>query len=238
MEKKRSIEEQKKRRGRNRAVNETSFLLFFFSSPLTDFDDRNPTRYADGDPTTLPWSPAMKLSCLLLLVIGVVLMSPLHSSAKDLEVGDEAPAFELPGSDDETYKLEDFKDKQVVVIAWFPKAFTGGCTKECKSMRASGDAIRKYDVAYFTASCDEPEKNKDFAKSLELDYPILSDPEKSIAEAYGVVHEGREVPERWTFYVGLDGKILAIDKKINTETAGEDIAKQLKELGVAEKKAE
>jgi peroxiredoxin Q/BCP len=48
------------------------------------------------------------------------------SMADDLEVGDDAPAFELPGSDGETYKLEDFRDKQVVVIAWFPKAFTGG----------------------------------------------------------------------------------------------------------------
>lgn len=175
---------------------------------------------------------------LSLLFMGFVLMQPLLSAAKDLEVGDEAPAFELPGSDGETYKLEDFQDKKVVVIAWFPKAFTGGCTTECKSMRASGDAIRKFDVVYFTASCDEPEKNKDFAKSLELDYPILSDPAKDVAKAYGVVHEGREVPERWTFYVGLDGKILAIDKEIKTETAGEDIAKKLEELGVAEKKAE
>lgn len=161
-----------------------------------------------------------------------------QAAAKDLEVGDTAPGFELPGSDDETYTLEDFRDKQVVVIAWFPKAFTGGCTAECKSMKANGEAIRKYDVAYFTASVDDPEKNKEFAKSLDLDYPILSDPGKEVAKAYGVVHEGREVAERWTFYVGLDGKILAIDKEVKAPEHGEAIAERLKELGVAEKKAE
>lgn len=172
------------------------------------------------------------------LFAGLMLVNPAFAAEKELKVGDEAPAFELPGSDDETHKLEDYRDKQVVVIAWFPKAFTGGCTKECKSMKANGDAIRKFDVAYFTASCDEAAQNKKFAESLELDYPILSDPGKEVAKAYGVVHPGREVPERWTFYVGLDGKILAIDKEVKTESHGEDIAKRLEELGVAEKKAE
>jgi peroxiredoxin Q/BCP len=178
------------------------------------------------------------LLALSTLVASALFLQPSSADAKDLEVGDEAPVFELPGSDEETYKLEDFRDKQVVVIAWFPKAFTGGCTAECKSMKEQGEAIRKYDVAYFTASCDEPEKNQEFAKSLELDYPILSDPSKDVATAYGVVHPGREVPERWTFYVGLDGKILAIDKEVKTKSHGEDIAKRLEELGVAEKKEE
>ena len=68
----------------------------------------------------------LSLFATLLLSLGTVAMNSSLGSAKDLEAGDEAPAFELPGSDGETYKLEDFHDKQVVVIAWFPKAFTGG----------------------------------------------------------------------------------------------------------------
>lgn len=79
------------------------------------------------------------------------------------------------------------------------------------------------------------ETNTKFAKSLELDYPILSDPEKTVAEAYGVVHEGRSLPERWTFYIGTDGKLLFIDKKVKVGSHGADIAKQLEELGVASK---
>jgi len=150
--------------------------------------------------------------------------------------GEKAPEFKLKGSDGKEYSLKQFAGKQAVVVAWFPKAFTGGCTKECKSMRENGEKIRQFDVAYFTASTDDVEKNTDFAKSLMLDYPILSDPGKEVAKAYGVVHEGREVPERWTFYIDKEGVIKAIDKKVATETHGDDIAKKLAELGVAKKK--
>ncbi len=63
----------------------------------------------------------------------------------------------------------------------------------------------------------------------------MSDPEKKVAKAYGVVHEGRGVPERWTFYIGTDGKLLFVDKKVKVGSHGTDIAQQLKELGVASK---
>lgn len=152
--------------------------------------------------------------------------------AEDLKVGDKAPEFELKGSDGKTYKLSDFQGKKPVVIAWFPKAFTGGCTKECKAFRSSSDSLKGTGVAYFTASTDEPDLNKKFAESLDLDYPILSDPSKETAKAYGVVHEGRMVPERWTFYIDKEGVIRFIDKGVQqrTETAGEDVVSKLKEL--------
>jgi len=160
-----------------------------------------------------------------------------QTARAELKVGDPAPAFKLPGSDGKTYSLDQFKGKSVVVLAWFPKAFTGGCTKECKAMREQGKLIREYQAAYFTASTDQPGLNKKFAESLDLDYPILSDPDKSVAKEYGVVHGSREVPERWTFYIGKDGLIKAIDKGVqqHTETAGKDVAAKLKELGVEAK---
>ena len=70
----------------------------------------------------------------------------------------QAPDFSLPGTDGKTHKLSDYKGK-TVVVAWYPAAFTGGCTAECKSFRDSGEAIKKFDVAYFMASVDTPEKN-------------------------------------------------------------------------------
>ena len=70
----------------------------------------------------------------------------------EVKVGDEAPDFTMPGSDGKTYKLSDFKGKQAVVVAWYPRAFTGGCTKECKSFKEDGAKIRAFNVAYFTAS--------------------------------------------------------------------------------------
>ena len=91
-------------------------------------------------------------------------------------------------------------------------------------------------MAYFAASCDPPELNKKFAESLELDYPILSDPSKEVATAYGVVHEGRAVPERWTFYIGADGRILHVDKTVKAGQHGKDVAEKLQKLGIAKKK--
>ncbi|MBI3863677.1 MAG: redoxin domain-containing protein [Planctomycetia bacterium] len=173
-----------------------------------------------------------------LAVAGLMLaLATAHAEDKPvLKEGDKAPDFKLKASDGKEYSLKQFAGKQAVVIAWFPKAFTGGCTKECKSMRENGEKIRKYEVAYFTASCDTPEENTRFAESLSLDYPILSDPTTDVAKAYGVFNPERKVSLRWTFYIDKDGVVKAIDKTVKTETHGEDVAKKLEELGVAKKK--
>ena len=170
-----------------------------------------------------------------LALCGLCLGFAANGGAAELKVGDQAPEFSLQGSDGKTYKLSDFKGKKPVVVAWFPKAFTGGCTKECKSLRAHSDQLKKFDVAYFTASTDDAETNAKFAKSLDLDYPILSDPTLETGKAYGVVAGEKKTASRWTYYIGADGKILFIDKNVKTDNYGEDVAAKLKELGVKQK---
>ena len=96
-------------------------------------------------------------------------------------------------------------------------------------------------MKYFGASVDSPEKNAEFAKSLDLDFPVLSDPTKDTARAYGVLAPSG-FASRWTFYIGPDGKLLAIDKGatgrgINPATAGQDLITKLTELGVKKKSA-
>jgi peroxiredoxin Q/BCP len=88
-------------------------------------------------------------------------------------------------------------------------------------------------VAYFAASADDAETNKKFAESLDLDYPILSDPERETARAYGVITGDGKYASRHTIYIGKDGKVLYIDTQISVRTAGEDIAAKLAELGVS-----
>jgi len=146
-----------------------------------------------------------------------------------------APDFQLVGTDGKTYKLSDFVGKQAVVIAWYPKAFTGGCTRECLSFRENGQLLRQFDVAYFTASCDSPEDNQRFAKSLELDYVILSDPDGKVATAYGIYNPERKLAARVTFIIGKDGKIAHIDDKVNVQNHAKDIAAVLESLGVPKK---
>jgi thioredoxin-dependent peroxiredoxin len=171
-----------------------------------------------------------RLAMLGLSVLTVMIIA--GAAAAELKVGDPAPPFSLKGSDGQTYTLEQFKGKSAVVIAWFPKAFTGGCTKECKSLRENSKALHDLKVAYFTASVDTPDQNEKFAKSLDLDYPILSDPEKTVAKEYGVLNPERGFANRWTFYIDKEGVIKEIDKKVNAPQAGPDIAAKLKELGL------
>jgi peroxiredoxin Q/BCP len=90
-------------------------------------------------------------------------------------------------------------------------------------------------VAYFSASVDTPEDNRKFAESLGLDFPILSDPGKQVASAYGVVTPERQVAQRWTFYIGTDGRILYVDRKVSPSTAGQDLVARLGELGIVRK---
>ncbi len=163
------------------------------------------------------------------LAIGLALIA--GAAAAELKVGDKAPDFSLQGSDGKTYTLDQFKGKSAVVIAWFPKAMTKGCTIECKSFRTNSKTLKDLNVAYFTASVDKPEDNKKFSDNLDLDYPILSDPDKTVATAYGVMSP-RGFSNRWTFYIDKDGIIKEIDKKVNVATAAEDLATKVKSLGL------
>ncbi|MFT5442511.1 MAG: peroxiredoxin Q/BCP [Myxococcota bacterium] len=85
-------------------------------------------------------------------------------------------------------------------------------------------------------SLDEPEKNLEFAESLDGNFPLLSDPDKVAAKAYGVLGFAGLYANRWTFYIDIEGVIRHIDKDVSTETAGQDIAKQLGVLGFAQAK--
>ena len=168
----------------------------------------------------------------LLAALSISLMA--QAPATELKVGDPAPNFKLQATDGKTYQLSDFKGKKAVVVAWFPKAFTQGCTIECKSLADNGEKIRKYDVSYFMASVDPLEENVKFGAEHKADFPLLSDPTKKTAEAYGVLSR-MGVASRWTFYVGKDGKIQYIDKAVKPATSAEDMAAKLGELNTAKR---
>src|SRR3954462_9177211 len=85
-----------------------------------------------------------------LLGLGLALAGrPSFAADEELKVGDKAPAFSLEGSDGKTYSLDQFKGKKAVILAWFPKADTPGCTKECKSIRDSSESLKGLGIAYF-----------------------------------------------------------------------------------------
>jgi peroxiredoxin Q/BCP len=87
-------------------------------------------------------------------------------------------------------------------------------------------------MKYFMISVDDPQTNQEFAESLESNFPLLSNPTKEVAEAYGVVTADRAFPFRWTYIIGGDGKILKIDKEVNPATAGQDLVAHMASLGL------
>jgi thioredoxin-dependent peroxiredoxin len=154
------------------------------------------------------------------------------SSDVQLRAGDLAPDFQLTASDGRQYRLSDFRGRRAVVVAWFPRAFTPGCTAECRSLGTNAAALRALSVQYFAASVDSPDTNAEFARSLQLPFPILSDETGKTARAYGVLSRSG-FPSRWTFYIGVDGRILDVDRRVRTSTHGRDLAARLGELGIS-----
>jgi thioredoxin-dependent peroxiredoxin len=99
--------------------------------------------------------------------------------------------------------------------------------------------IRKFDTAYFMISVDTLADNKAFAEKEHADFPLLADPSKKTALAYGVISPDtppeRQFAKRWTFYIDPAGKIAAIDKAIKPGSSGEDLVQHLTELKVPQK---
>lgn len=153
------------------------------------------------------------------------------ATATSLKVGDKAPNFNLQATTGDFYNLKDFLGKTNIVLAWYPRANTHGCTIECKSLVEKGHLVRAFDAKYFMASVDELDANRDFAKKTNADFPMLSDPTKEVAKAYDVLHM-LGFAKRITFYIGKDGKILKIDEDIKPATAAEDMAATLAALNI------
>jgi thioredoxin-dependent peroxiredoxin len=149
-----------------------------------------------------------------------------------LRRGDAAPDFTLEASDGATYRLSDFRGHKAVVLAWFPKAFTSGCTAECRSLSGFRSAFSEASVQCFAASVDRRQTNAEFAAAFELTCPVLSDPDKDVARAYGVLGPSG-FASRWTFYIGADGRILDIDTQVRASSHGRDVAARLTELGIS-----
>jgi peroxiredoxin Q/BCP len=101
-----------------------------------------------------------------------------------LQVGNKAPAFSLKDQNGKTVSLADFKGKKLLLY-FYPKADTPGCTKQACSVRDAGKDLARAKVAALGISPDEPAKQKKFDEKYTLGFPLLSDPDHRVAQAYG-----------------------------------------------------
>ncbi len=173
-------------------------------------------------------SMVLKATSVLLTTI-IFVITPLSTYA--LEPGVKAPDFTLQSSDGNSYTLSDYIGNHSVVLAWFPRAFSPGCTLECKSFAEYGHVLDEMGIAYFMASTDNIKRVVKFAKALDAQFPILSDSNKQVSRQYGVLFLGM-ASKRVTFYIDKDGKIAHVDDDVRPETAAQDIVRKIKELGI------
>jgi peroxiredoxin len=132
-----------------------------------------------------------------------------------LKVGDMAPDFELPSiQQGKKVKLSDFRGKKNVVLAFYPAAFTGGCTKEMSGYEANISKFQGTDTEVFGISTDNTPSQAEFAKKLSVSsFVMLSDfATRKTATAYGVLMPDRGIANRATFVVDKDGKITYIEE--------------------------
>jgi peroxiredoxin len=130
-----------------------------------------------------------------------------------LKVGDTAPDFTLPSTTGKPVTLSEFRGKKIVVLAFYPAAFTGGCTKEMTNYGASHSQFEQMESQLFGISTDNTPSQKVFAEQTGAKFPMLSDfADRKVAKAYGVLIESRGLANRATFVVDKDGKIAWIEE--------------------------
>ena len=138
-------------------------------------------------------------------------------------VGKPAPTFKLPSSEERLISLSDYKGAQTVVLYFYPRADTPGCTKEACGFR---DALADFDkarLAVLGISPDEPKDVENFAKKFHLNFPLLADADHCVADEYGVWQEKSMYGKKYfgvartTFVIGADGKVKHVFEKVKPE---------------------
>lgn len=151
------------------------------------------------------------------------------------KIGNMAPAFTLLNQDEKKISLKDYKGKKNVVLYFYPKALTPGCTVQACGIRDNKRKFSSNDTVVLGVSPDMPNKLTNFTDKKDLNFDLLSDPDHKIAEKYGVwgmkKFMGREYMgiHRITFIIGKDGKLKHIMEKVKTKTHHDDVLDYIKE---------
>ena len=154
-----------------------------------------------------------------------------------LQKGDAAPAFSLSDQEGNTVSLADFAGKSRVVLYFYPKAMTPGCTVQAQGLRDSSEGLAARDAVALGVSPDPVKRLKKFEEKEELNFALLADEDHSVAEAYGVwglkKFMGREYMGvmRVTFVIDKDGSIAHVMDKVKTKTHHDDVLEVLDSLG-------
>jgi thioredoxin-dependent peroxiredoxin len=145
-----------------------------------------------------------------LVMTTALALSPGTRAAETPKVGNKAPIISGKDQDGKTFKLADLVGKKIVLLYFYPKDDTPGCTKEACGLRDRMSDLKKDNVEVIGVSMDNEESHRKFITKHNLNFPLLADPEGNITDAFGARMAGRNLPRRVSFLIGLDGKIAHV----------------------------
>jgi peroxiredoxin Q/BCP len=148
----------------------------------------------------------------------------------ELKVGDKAPDFSLMEEHGRLVSLRDYLGKKTVVLYFYPKDFTLGCTAEACSFRDDYKVYEEKGAVVIGVSLDSVESHMKFSEKYSLPFLLLSDGRKEVAKAYGVLGTGGFLAKRVTFVINKEGKIAAVFPKVDVKNHSEEVLKVLDEL--------
>jgi thioredoxin-dependent peroxiredoxin len=154
----------------------------------------------------------------MVVLVGAAVTQFAALAADMPKVGDVAPDFSVAASDGTTAHLKDYTGKGNVVLYFYPKDDTKGCTIEACSIRDNFDAFKGLNATVLGVSFDSVESHKNFIAKYNLPFVLLADTDKTVAKLYGVATDDSKVASRVTFVINKAGKIAYVNPKVNPAT--------------------
>lgn len=165
---------------------------------------------------------------LFTLFASIILIS-CGGNAENLSIGDSAPQFTLQDSDNNSYSLSDYEGKSPVVIYFYPKANTSGCTKQACGIRDDYAKFEEKGIKIFGISVDSKESIKEFENDYQLNFPLLSDESKEVTEKYGVLNNVG-VASRVTFIIDKEGNLANIIRDVDIDSHSAQVFEMAQKL--------
>jgi thioredoxin-dependent peroxiredoxin len=159
----------------------------------------------------------------------ILLLVSCGGTADNLTVGDQAPDFTLQDSENNSFTLSSFQNISPVVIYFYPKANTSGCTKQACGIRDDYSKFEETGINIFGVSVDSKADIQEFVEDYSLNFPLLSDESKEVAKTYGVLNN-IGIASRITFIVNKEGKLTHIIKDVDIESHANQVFELAKEL--------
>jgi peroxiredoxin Q/BCP len=159
----------------------------------------------------------MKINSAITLAVTLFIAAATTALADMPKVGDTAPAFQGTDQDGKTVNSSDIVGKKIVLLYFYPKDFTGGCTKEACGFRDRVGELQKDGVQVIGVSFDTADSHKKFAEKYNLPFELIADTDGKITDAYGARWGSKDLSNRISFLIGKDGKIVHVTNTGNPQ---------------------